>query len=146
MDLFRSAVGSGKRVLANSSCDERNDNDRGGNALGLSTPMVQDVRGTSGDTIAAEDDKGGGGAGLDCELLVAGSYLQAHRVVLARRSPVLRNMIAQVCREAWNLGCLSFEPRSTGVTRSLRALIDSLAPKSSPANFTPMIFGGKRLP
>lgn len=42
---------------------------------------------------------GGGGwrkGGVDCELLVAGSYLHAHRVVLARRSPVLRDMIAQV--------------------------------------------------
>lgn len=34
--------------------------------------------------------------GVDCELLVAGSYLHAHRVVLATRSPVLRDMIAQV--------------------------------------------------
>lgn len=36
---------------------------------------------------------------VDCELLVAGSYLYAHRVVLARRSPVLRDMIAQVMQD-----------------------------------------------
>lgn len=39
---------------------------------------------------------GWGDGGVDCELLVAGSYLHAHRVILARRSPVLRDMIAQV--------------------------------------------------
>lgn len=33
---------------------------------------------------------------VDCELLVAGGYLHAHRVVLAKRSPVLEDMIAQV--------------------------------------------------
>lgn len=34
--------------------------------------------------------------GVDCEFLVGGSYLHGHRVVLASRSPVLRDMIAQV--------------------------------------------------
>lgn len=32
---------------------------------------------------------------VDCELLVAGGYLHAHRVILAKRSPVLEDMIAQ---------------------------------------------------
>lgn len=43
-----------------------------------------------------EGERGRAKGGVDCELLVGGSYLHAHRVVLARRSPVLRDMIAQV--------------------------------------------------
>lgn len=55
------------------------------------------------DRDSDEDDEGvgdgeDGSRGVDCELLVAGNYLHAHRVVLARRSPVLRDMIAQVCK------------------------------------------------
>ncbi|CAM9443167.1 unnamed protein product, partial [Choristocarpus tenellus] len=34
-------------------------------------------------------------AGVDCVLLVAGSYLYAHKIILARRSPVLRDMISE---------------------------------------------------
>lgn len=53
------------------------------------------------DDSEREEEQGDGAAGwgdggVDCELLVAGSYLHAHRVILARRSPVLRDMIAQV--------------------------------------------------
>lgn len=61
------------------------------------------------ESVRGDGDEGESGQGsmettarangwVDCELLVAGSYLHAHRVVLARRSPVLRDMIAQVMK------------------------------------------------
>ena len=49
-----------------------------------------------GEEARAAAEGGWAKGGVDCELLVAGSYLHAHRVVLATRSPVLRDMIAQV--------------------------------------------------
>lgn len=85
MDLFRAAMGSQRHLPLS---DRHNDESEGGH-IG------------SGEGGGASDGDGfierwGGTRGVDCELLVAGSYLHAHRVVLARRSPVLRDMIAQV--------------------------------------------------
>lgn len=66
-----------------------------------------------------DGDEGGGGnmettgrvsGWVDCELLVAGSYLHAHRVVLARRSPVLRDMIAEVTKD---IKCRTEEANAT---------------------------------
>lgn len=64
-------------------------------AMGTERHPSGDAAAERGGEVAAV---GGGWAkgGVDCELLVAGSYLHAHRVVLATRSPVLRDMIAQV--------------------------------------------------
>lgn len=86
MELFRTAMGT-----------ERHPHNNDGSAL-------------TGSVRADEDGGEGGGGGMetvgrvngwvDCELLVAGSYLHAHRVILARRSPVLRDMIAQVTKGA----------------------------------------------
>lgn len=84
MDLFRTAMGTERHPQNN-------------DGVGL----TGSVRGDG------DEDEGGEGnvepmgrvnGWVDCELLVAGSYLHAHRVVLARRSPVLRDMIAQVMR------------------------------------------------
>ncbi|CAM9453734.1 unnamed protein product [Sphacelaria rigidula] len=70
MNCFRHAMGAERRRLDTSDILEREEE--------------------------VEDSADGwGDGGVDCELLVAGSYLHAHRVILARRSPVLRDMIAQ---------------------------------------------------
>lgn len=86
MDLFRRAMGADWRTI---SKDNHND---------------PEGEGGDGD----EDEEGvrwGREGGVDCELLVAGSYLHAHRVILARRSPVLRDMIAQVPSVTFPEGC-----------------------------------------
>ncbi|CAM9707142.1 unnamed protein product [Laminaria digitata] len=92
MNLFRIAMGT-----------ERHRHSNDGSAL------TGSVRGDG----EGDEDQGGEGnvetvgranGWVDCELLVAGSYLHAHRVVLARRSPVLRDMIAQEERPGDNTG------------------------------------------
>ncbi|CAM9295602.1 unnamed protein product [Hapterophycus canaliculatus] len=72
LDLFRTAMGTGRHSFANAAFEGGADDsqDRDGMAERVSS-------------------------GVDCELLVGGSYLHGHRVVLASRSPVLRDMIAQ---------------------------------------------------
>ncbi|CAM9411965.1 unnamed protein product [Ectocarpus sp. 13 AM-2016] len=79
MDLFRTAMGTDRHLLGDPTSSQRG--------------VLR-----SGEGSVDGDGEGGAGwarGGVDCELLVAGSYLHAHRVVLARRSPVLRDMIAQ---------------------------------------------------
>lgn len=81
MDLFRTAMGTDRHLPGDPASPERG--------------VLR-----SGEGSVDGDGEGAVGwarGGVDCELLVAGSYLHAHRVVLARRSPVLRDMIAQVC-------------------------------------------------
>ncbi|CAM9808914.1 unnamed protein product [Ectocarpus sp. 6 AP-2014] len=79
MDLFRTAMGTERHLPGGPASSERG--------------VLR-----SGEGSVDGDGEGAVGwarGGVDCELLVAGSYLYAHRVVLARRSPVLRDMIAQ---------------------------------------------------
>ncbi|CAM9331727.1 unnamed protein product [Ectocarpus sp. 12 AP-2014] len=79
MDLFRTAMGTERHLPGDPASPQRG--------------VLR-----SGEGSVDGDGEGGVGwarGGVDCELLVAGSYLHAHRVVLARRSPVLRDMIAQ---------------------------------------------------
>eukprot|EP00903_Cladosiphon_okamuranus_P005884 g5820.t1 len=77
INLFRAAMGTQRYLSGDAVAERGGAHDAAGGA---------EVAGT-----AARWVKGG----VDCELLVAGSYLHAHRVVLAARSPVLRDMIAQ---------------------------------------------------
>ncbi|CAN0090766.1 unnamed protein product [Ectocarpus fasciculatus] len=77
MDLFRTAMGTERHLDPAKAEGEVLRSGKG--------PVDGDGEGTVGWARG----------GVDCELLVAGSYLHAHRVVLARRSPVLRDMIAQ---------------------------------------------------
>lgn len=102
IDLFRTAMGT-----------ERHPQNNDGSGL------TGSVRGDG------DEDEGGEGnvetmgrvnGWVDCELLVAGSYLHAHRVVLARRSPVLRDMIAQVM---WGI--------KSGIREANAALLPPLA-------------------
>lgn len=81
MNLFRAAMGTERHRFSGTAASEGGDvGDRGdGNGDWDGEPAVDRVKGA-----------------VDCELLVSGSYLHAHRVVLATRSPVLRDMIAQV--------------------------------------------------
>ncbi|CAM9859255.1 unnamed protein product [Scytosiphon promiscuus] len=72
MSLFRAAMGTDRHSFIDAGSEGDMDDRRDGN--GIPTRA-----------------KGG----VDCELLVGGSYLHGHRVVLASRSPVLRDMIAQ---------------------------------------------------
>lgn len=82
MDLFRSALGAERRPLPGEGSDDDDSPKDRKSATSRATPGG-----------AGWGDEGGG---VDCELLVAGSYLHAHRMVLASRSPVFRDMIAQV--------------------------------------------------
>ncbi|CAN0133254.1 unnamed protein product [Ectocarpus sp. 4 AP-2014] len=78
MNLFRTAMGTERHLPGDPASSERGVLRSGKGSVGGDERAVSWARG-----------------GVDCELLVAGSYLHAHRVVLARRSPVLRDMIAQ---------------------------------------------------
>lgn len=81
--FFRAAVGAERHLLGGDKATSSNRETNAG------TDEDEDVGVTSGGGTWPN-------AGVDCELLVAGSYLHAHKVVLASRSPVLRDMIAQV--------------------------------------------------
>lgn len=92
INFFRAAMGTERHLLGGEKAASSNE-----------TGHTAGSRETSGGADENDDDNqaiSGTGAwakaGVDCELLVAGSYLHAHRVVLASRSPVLRDMIAQV--------------------------------------------------
>lgn len=64
-----------------------------GSVMGPATPRP-DPAGKSDDVQVAEGMADP--ADVDCELLVSGSYLRAHKAVLAARSLVLKDLIAQV--------------------------------------------------
>eukprot|EP00752_Nemacystus_decipiens_P007119 g6377.t1 len=83
MNLFRAAMGTERHPSGYAMTAERDG--------------ANDDRAGGGKAAGTAGGGGGGWAkgGVDCELLVSGSYLHAHRVVLATRSPVLRDMIAQ---------------------------------------------------
>lgn len=92
INFFRAAMGTERHLLGGDKATSSNE-----------TGHTARSRETSAGVDENDDDhqamSGAGAwakAGVDCELLVAGSYLHAHRVVLASRSPVLRDMIAQV--------------------------------------------------
>lgn len=80
LDLFRIAMGAKRRAMDDHEYSTKrlleDDGEGDGNPIGTEEGWER------------EDQ-------VDCELLVAGGYLHAHRVVLAKRSPVLEDMIAQ---------------------------------------------------
>lgn len=121
MNLFRAAMGTERHPFGGSPASE------GGG--------VRDFGDGDGDGDEGAVDRMKGG--VDCELLVAGSYLHAHRVVLATRSPVLRDMIAQV-QFLWVCLC-RVAVRALRCALSMLARIGEFASRGSPPLFVPSV-------